>query len=219
MIQFSIFRIPVAVHWSFFLVVAFLGGGLSASNAHEWQMVFTFMLAAFISIVIHELGHAFTGLKLGAHRATITLMGMGGVASFPGSNLTRWRDFAITAAGPLSSLLLAMIALLTLRSISPILDGESRFHLNVFGFLRIMVFINIFWTLFNLCPLMPLDGGRMMKNLVGYRFPKISAIIGFAALIVMALALWFYTGSIYNMILIVVLGMYHWKAYQYAFRN
>jgi hypothetical protein len=58
-----------------------------------------FVLAGFISVLIHELGHALTGRLFKAQTA-ITLHAFGGFAVFPSARFTRWQDFLVTAAGP-----------------------------------------------------------------------------------------------------------------------
>ncbi len=66
MFKLSLFRIPVSVHWMFLLLAVFLGGGLRTQTSEEIRGVVIFIVAAFVSILIHELGHALTGLKVGA---------------------------------------------------------------------------------------------------------------------------------------------------------
>src|SRR3954453_21612656 len=60
MLRFSIFGFPVTVHWMFWVVIAILGGGLDSGNGpKQFQALLLWMVAAFISILIHELGHTF----------------------------------------------------------------------------------------------------------------------------------------------------------------
>ena len=87
-----------------------------------------FMLAAFHSILIHELGHALTGLRAGAKQAVIQLHGMGGVAVFPDSRFTRGKSILVTAAGPAASILLAFAF-----AIIRLLRGSSYRSLLTFG--------------------------------------------------------------------------------------
>ena len=57
MLQFRLFGIPIGVHWMFALLTVFLGGGLSAKGPEAWRGVIVFMIAAFISILVHDGGY------------------------------------------------------------------------------------------------------------------------------------------------------------------
>lgn len=61
MIEFSLFRFPVRVHWSFWLLAFFLGGGFYARDPDDWTRVLVAIGVIFVSILVHELGHAFAG--------------------------------------------------------------------------------------------------------------------------------------------------------------
>ena len=96
-LKFRLLGIPVRVS-PMFWVVGFLlhiGGrdGVKPIDMIAW------MAAVFVSIVIHEMGHALTARHFG-HRPWITLHGMGGLASYNSSNDSVSTDVKITAAGP-----------------------------------------------------------------------------------------------------------------------
>lgn len=216
MIQFRLFGIPIGVHWMFFLLTAFIGGGLRADETSEWHRVIIFMVAAFISILVHELGHALTGLKLGASSTRIHLHGMGGAAQFPYESFNRKQNILVTAAGPAASILLAVLFFVIISNVNPRLDPQSYPSYMLSYFLATMVGVNVFWTIFNLCPILPLDGGQILRDLLGPRHIKISCIIGFITLAILAVLLWVYTRSIYNLLLILFLGTYTWKTWKQA---
>lgn len=214
MFQFTIFKIPVTVHGLFFLLTAFLGGGLRAQSPADWHQVLIFMAAAFVSILIHELGHALTGLHFGAPSAQISMHGMGGVASFPRANFSRKHRILMTAAGPGASIALAGIFI----ALSLFLIGSNSTRLPplVAAFIATLININLFWSFINLCPVLPMDGGQMLRDLLGPSRIKLTCIISFITLAALAFALWNLTGSIYNMIIMIFLGSYTWKLYQQA---
>jgi stage IV sporulation protein FB len=214
MFQFSLFRIPISIHWSFLLLAAFLGGALRAQSGDDWFRVFIFMIVAFHSILIHELGHAFAGLRAGAKQVAIQLHGMGGVAFFPGANFSRPKSFLVTAAGPAASLLLAVVAFLILQSSSAALDPSTRFGYFTGYLIATVVYLNVFWSIFNLFPVMPLDGGQLLNALLGPKNLRLTCIIGFITLALMAALLWWLTRSWFNMILILVIGSYTWRLWQ-----
>ncbi len=214
MIEFRLFRIPISIHWTFFLLTAFLGGALYAQAADDWFRVLLFMLAAIHSVLIHELGHALAGIKVGASQAVIQLHGMGGTASFPQQQFNRGKSILVTAAGPAASILLALLFLGISESSSGWLDLESRSGYFIGYFISVMVFINIFWSIINLMPILPLDGGQILRAVLGPRHLKLTCIIGFITLVILAVLLWIYTRSLFNMVLMLILGSYTWRVWQ-----
>ena len=211
MLRFTLFRIPVAIHWWFFLLTALMGGALRNQNANDWRYTILFMAAAFVSILLHELGHAFAGLKQGAPHALITLHGMGGTAAFPGSSLDRKQRILMTAAGPAVNLLLALgasAALYYFRS------NDIELQRDLAYFLPITAIINTFWFVFNLCPILPLDGGQILRDLLGPARIKLCCIISFISLGVFGALLLYMTRSVFNLIILVLLGQYTWQLYK-----
>lgn len=216
MLEFRLFRVPISIHWTFFLLTAFLGGALRAQAPDDWFRVLVFMLAAFHSVLIHELGHALTGLKSGASQSTIQLHGMGGTASFPNARFSRGQSIRVTAAGPAASILLALLFLGISQSSSGWLDLQSRTGYFIGYFISVMVFINFFWSIVNLMPVLPLDGGQILRDVLGPRHLKLTCIIGFVTLAVLAVLLWIFTQSLFNMVLMLILGSYTWRVWQQA---
>lgn len=163
MIRFNLFGIPVRVEPWFWLTMAFLGGALSSrSNSREGLlMIALFMLAGFISILVHELGHALAGRKFGTQPA-ITLQAFGGYAEFRGGSFTRTQDFIVTAAGPGVQLVFAGLVFLIVGFL-PRMTPEADY------FTRVLIGISIIWALLNLLPILPLDGGRLLNAILGPR--------------------------------------------------
>ncbi len=203
MIRFSIFGIPVLVHPFFWVTLAIIGGALSANSPSAILGVCLFLLAGFISILIHELGHALMARKFGA-RSEIVLQAFGGYAAYSGARLSRPQGFAVTAAGPAVQILLGILVLLLLRRL-PEVSPHGRL------FLSDLMSISIFWALFNLLPILPLDGGRMLDSILGPQRINITlwtTIIVASLLTILALK---FTGSI---LMPVFMGMFAWQAWQ-----
>lgn len=198
----------------FWLLAGFLGGGLSAQSATDWHRVFVFMAAVFVSIVIHELGHALTGIKFGVGNVQIQLHGMGGLAQFGRGHLTRGQRIMMTAAGPGASLLLAILFFIIAMAIHQESTADSYFQILIAYFIHVMVTINVFWTIINLFPVLPLDGGQILRDVLGPDKVKLTCIISFITLGFLTLALWSATRSIYNLFVMMFLGSYTWNLYQ-----
>jgi stage IV sporulation protein FB len=99
MLRFNLFGFPVFIHWMFWLNTALMGGALGAGTPEAFRSVLAWVLAVLVSILIHELGHAFAMRGFGDHRVGIVLYAFGGYAQ--GSRLyTRAQDIQLTAAGP-----------------------------------------------------------------------------------------------------------------------
>jgi len=81
-------------------------------------------------------------------------------------------------------------------------------------FVDIMATINVFWTIINLFPVLPLDGGQILRESLGPAKLRLTCIISLMTLVVLAGLLWMETRSIYNMIVMAFLGSYTWNLLQ-----
>jgi Zn-dependent protease len=232
MIRFSIFGIPVEVQPFFWVTTALLGGAIYARTRYEILAMLLFMIAAFISILIHELGHAITGRKLGGGAAKIELVAFGGLAYSIGGRFDRmgnfWRIFAGPGAG--FAFLLVILAFLsmifgvtdvwgftqwTLFGVYPKfqIDSSLSEYLSnktfVFILLRHLLWINFWWGVINLLPVMPLDGGQIANLLVTPQ--RRVHLIGLVTAAAMTGLAFFWLDSVYMGILF---GFLAWKNYE-----
>jgi stage IV sporulation protein FB len=159
MINFSLFKIPVRVEPWFWIVLALFGGAAGGDSKEALYQILLFVCAGFISILVHELGHALTARHFG-NRVWIVLHAFGGLAYREGGINTRKREFLIIAAGPLIQILLGLVALLLFQQ-----ADELPQHVRVF--LWMLYWISVFWALLNLLPILPLDGGRLLESILG----------------------------------------------------
>jgi stage IV sporulation protein FB len=188
MIRFKLFGIPVEIQPFFWVTTCLLGGGISAHTREAMLSVVIFMIAALISILVHELGHALTGLRYGGGFARISLTAFGGLAYHEGGILSRDHRFRMVAAGPGAGFaLFAAVAGLLCIAFTP-RDGLSLVSFLLFGqsfgfsssavpefvlgnpiwfdFVVQMLWINFWWSLINMLPVLPLDGGRIAELFV-----------------------------------------------------
>jgi Zn-dependent protease len=203
MIRFSIFGIPVEVQPFFWISLIILGGAISADSAEAIFQIALFVLAGFISILVHELGHALTARAYGAQCA-ITLQSFGGYAAYAGVSLNRLQQFLVTAAGPGIQIILGLAVLFLIPNF-PYLNHNS------FYFLRTLMLISLFWSVLNLLPVLPLDGGQMLHAVLGPDRIKVTLWVSMVVAIVAGVAMYTYTHSI---IFPIFLGMYAWQAFQ-----
>jgi Zn-dependent protease len=112
-------------------------------------------LLFFISILLHEYGHALQARREGMEIEGIDLWLFGGVAQFKGMFPSAGAEFRIAIAGPLVSLVLGMafVGVAVVTGTPESVDG-------VFAWLG---YINLVLLVFNLLPALPLDGGRVLR--------------------------------------------------------
>lgn len=203
MLRFKIFGFPVSVHWLFWLVCFLLGNGLAMKSAADFYRVLLWTIALFLSVLVHELGHAFVGRKYGAF-PVIHLHGLGGLTAFPGTGFSRRQHIAVTAAGPASSFALAIASLLFIQTIPPT-PQQDVWRLALF-----LLVINFFLTILNLLPILPLDGGQILRDLLGPKRREVTrwTSVFFAA----AVALWaFSIDQIFLGVLLAYLGFLNYN--------
>ena len=203
MIKFSIFKIPVQVLPWFWVTLVFLGGGLYADSRQDFLELLLFMIAGFISILVHELGHALTAKHFG-NRVEIVLEAFGGYAAYSGGPMSRPRSFIITAAGPAIQILLGIAAFLFLRTFPAISP-------NAIIFVKTLYSISFFWAILNLLPVLPLDGGQLLQAVLGPKRLRITLIISMSVAIIAAILVWSGTGSF---LFPIFLGMFAYQSYK-----
>ena len=204
MIRFLIFKIPVEVQPFFWVTLIILGGALHADSSAEIFRILLFVIAGFISILVHELGHALSARVYGAN-SRITLQAFGGYAAFSGVQLTRRQSFLVTAAGPAIQITLGLLVMLILRA----LPGQT--NQNGTYFLGILMMISFFWAILNLLPVVPLDGGQMLSAILGPARIKITLWISIVVAITAGILIYTTTGSF---LFPIFLAMFAWQAFQ-----
>lgn len=203
MVRFSLFGIPVLIHPFFWITLVIIGGARGGTSPAAILQIGLFVLAGFISILIHELGHALTARKFGAS-SEIVLQAFGGYAAYSGVRLTRPQSFAITAAGPLVQILLGVVLFVTL----PLLPGLNP---NGTYFVVMLMWISIVWAVLNLLPVLPLDGGRMLDAVLGPERIRVTLWITIVVAVLAAIVVYKITG---RYLFPLFLGMFAWQAYQ-----
>ena len=170
--SFTIIRvrgIPIGAHWSWLFVFALVVWSLSSQlfpvtypelsdNAYLGMGIVAGVLF-FVSVLLHELGHAFRAMREEMKIDGITLWLFGGVARFSGSFPSPGAEFRIAAAGPAVSLVLVAVFLAASR----LADAASAPEV-VIAVADYLARINAIVVAFNLVPALPLDGGRILRS-------------------------------------------------------
>lgn len=203
MIRFSLFGIPIEIQPWFWVILALIGGALGAGDAEAMLDVALFVLAGFLSVLVHELGHALTGKAFGAP-TRIVLHSFGGYATFPANSFSRGQNLLVTAAGPAIQILLGLAGLAVL-SFAPIPSDALRL------FFYYLFVISIFWALLNLIPVIPLDGGQLLASILGPRRGRLALWISLGTAIGAAVLLFKSFGSF---LFPIFLGMMAYQNYQ-----
>lgn len=178
-----VFGFPVHLDLSFVVIMAVLGWYPGAPAI--WMVLW--LLITPLAVLVHELGHAVMARAAGA-RPQIALAGFGGVTMFtPPGPLSRVRSLGISLAGPFVGLAVGL-GLLAIRSVlgDDLIVGSWQFYA-----FRIGIFTCIGWSVLNLLPVLPLDGGQAMRELLpgapevrGRRAAAVSLVVALAAAVI-----------------------------------
>jgi stage IV sporulation protein FB len=203
-IHFRLFGIPVRVHPLFWLVAVILGSGGISRGEVDPVNALVWVIVMFVSILVHEFGHATMQRTYGGH-PWITLYGLGGLASCNDCDRSPRRQIIISLAGPIAGFLLAAVIILMMRFTGHTVGislSRGSIDLESLGLERILqgrlgpfwvyfqpvqsdvlneivwdsLQVNILWGLVNLLPIYPLDGGRISRELFTLGNPRAGII-------------------------------------------
>jgi Zn-dependent protease len=170
-----IFGIRIGVDISWFLILFLIIWNLSdyykdaAPGSNAFVLAVLSALLFFLSILLHELGHAWVAIRNGIPILGIDLWLFGGVAKLGRESTSPGVEFRIAAAGPLVTLAIAALCFALGSAISSSSDllNSSQFDADVTGastaVLGYLTSINVLLLGFNLIPAFPLDGGRIAR--------------------------------------------------------
>jgi stage IV sporulation protein FB len=212
MLSFRLLGFPVRIEWMFWVLCVVLGMDYLEVPGPEGLGYFLIMTAVVLgSILWHELGHAWARKHYRAPWSEITLYGFGGLCSGPGPSgrgrFTRWESVAIAAAGPGASLILGGLTWLLVFT-PGIRDPWIAF------FVGRMLWVNVGWAIFNLLPILPLDGGHIFAGLLGPRHSMRVYQIGLVLAILMAVAGLLLFQSLWMAVLFGLLAHGNWQRMQ-----
>lgn len=125
------------------------------------------LLALFAIVFVHEMGHVFAARMYGIKVISVQMLPFGGVAVMEDAgDITAGREIVIALAGPLQNVLLIGASLLL--HVAGMWDGP---------FLNYFIQSNLLIALFNLLPILPLDGGKISQALCSLAMPYYATLI------------------------------------------
>ncbi len=178
--RFRLFGYPVTVEWTFWVLSLLLGMSFMRMPGRAGAILtLMWVSVVFVSIIWHELGHALARKRFRAPYSEIKLYSFGGLCSGPG-RFTRWESFFISAAGPITSLLLGAIAFGL--GFAP---GLSTFYGKFL--ISMLLMTNIYWAILNILPIYPLDGGQMFAAIMANKSQRIVYQVGMFTAVAVAI--------------------------------
>jgi Zn-dependent protease/predicted transcriptional regulator len=170
--------IGLYIHWTFSLLIVYIiyinmKAGLDPTQI-SWSVLF--VLAMFVCVILHELGHALTARRFGIKTEDITLYPIGGVAKLERIPERPYQELLVSIAGPLVNIAIMLLLLPFFYDTDVIqMLGNDGGIITPANFLTSLAFLNVWLALFNLIPAFPMDGGRILRSLLAMRFSRLKA--------------------------------------------
>ena len=184
-LDFTLMGIPVRVNPFFWLMAAFLGWddspGDSGQQSIKIGILLIWMGCVFVSVLVHEMGHALAARHYGLSNVRIVLHGMGGVAISDSGLGSRQRIIQLILGPGAGFILFGIIFIISRLTFDALRDyifyGYAVYYL---------LWINLVWGVLNLLPIYPLDGGQILGELIKIKRPWLG--LGLTFKISMAIA-------------------------------
>lgn len=206
----NIAGVSVFIHWTFTLLLAYIIFSNYRAGHTTIQIVWSviFILSIFITVFLHELGHALAAKRYNIKTKDITLLPIGGLARLESIPEKPKEELVVAIAGPIVNIILAGITALFIT----IPDAnELTFQLsngiNSTNFFLNFFIVNLFLAIFNLIPAFPMDGGRVLRALLAMKFKRHIAT-NIAARIGQVIALGFIFLGFYSNPFLIFIGIF-----------
>jgi Zn-dependent protease len=187
--------IDIDIHATFWiLVVGWMLMSLVGSDLPHALTSTLFLLSVFGVVVLHELGHALTARRFGIRTRSITLLPIGGVAQLDSIPRVPWQEVLIALAGPAVNGVIAAACF----------AAVSGLRLPLVHFME----VNVALALFNLLPIFPMDGGRVLRALLSVRLGFVRATETAAAVAQRAAIVLGIFGVLNPMLLLIAVFVY-----------
>lgn len=147
-------RVPIHIGPSIVLMVVIFVSFTEGPRMMAYDMGFLALL--LLSILLHELGHAWGAIIQGIRVERIMLHGMGGYCQ-PARSGTPYEEELIVAMGPIVTLVLWAVS----RLVANGLWAAGYEYDTLLWAIETLAWINGFLAILNLLPIFPLDGGHL----------------------------------------------------------
>jgi stage IV sporulation protein FB len=201
--------VPIQIAASLVILPLFIVDFGAPPDTLVWDLVFVAIL--IVSILLHELGHAWGCLIQGVPVRRIMIHGGGGFCERSRS-ASRYEQELIVAMGPIVTIVLWAVAGLA----APLVPDPE-----IAWVLWIVSYINGFLAVLNLIPVQPLDGGRLFE-LVLHRFLEPQSVYRVAGAVGLVIAiLWLpamlVAFDVYGLFLLVIPAFFlHWNMFRHG---
>lgn len=174
----KLFGVPVRVELTVLLIAAIfivMGVGKNPTGQDLLDQT-TFVILLFVSIFLHEMGHAFGAWLFGIRTVDVTLSFFGGYARLDPPPRRAIEDIVVSFAGPAANLGIAGLLYLWLYN-----GGSASLSEHTWIILARVMQANLFLGLLNLLPGHPLDGGHIARAVLSMFLPMTTArlIVGY----------------------------------------
>lgn len=185
----TIAGIPVKVHWTFGLLLLFVGY-LAYSNGIPTEDIgwfFAYVGLLFVFVIMHEFGHALTARRFGVTTRDVIISPIGGVARLESIPSKPIQELLVAIAGPAVNVVLVIVfVVVQVISDHSILPQGERINLiaSPADFISYLLVMNGVLVVFNMVPAFPMDGGRVLRALLAMitgnrlKATRISSFIG-----------------------------------------
>ncbi|HQW97299.1 MAG TPA: site-2 protease family protein [Saprospiraceae bacterium] len=179
------FDIPVKIHWTFGYIIFYI---IYTSHQDNMGVIGAlwfgvFMMSLFLCVILHEYGHALAARRYGVKTADIILTPLGGIARLLKMPDKPLQELIVAIAGPMVNVVIAALLYLLLAfgmGVNPLgIDVENAYDFkdNPALLLSMIMLTNIVLVVFNLLPVFPMDGGRVLRSLIAMRVSKVKATL------------------------------------------
>jgi Zn-dependent protease len=209
-----VFGITIRVHWLFLAMVAFFVFVGAETPGQRLFLLFGFSVLSSV-VLLHELGHSLVAKAFGLRVVDITFWPLGGMARMSEIPESTRIEGLIAIAGPMVNFVLAGLALpFASLEHALVLDFNYRGLEPPVQLATVFVTVNLMLGLFNLIPAFPMDGGRVLRALLGLGGDWVAATetaVRIGRFFAVAMILWGLLGP-GNMLILPLIGVFVWFA-------
>ena len=191
----SVYGIPIKIHFTLAICLVLLAGlGYYEGGSSGLMRGALLTFALFLSVTLHELGHAMAAKYFNIDTYDITLYPFGGIARIKSKDFSSKEELVVAVAGPLTNLFLVLLSM-------------PFVYFNVFGS-ALFLLLNALMCVFNMIPAYPMDGGRILRSMLSRKMDRDKATIISIKVSKIFSILFFLISAYYNAISLFVIGIF-----------